>query len=116
MDKARPGEGGRLPLAPDRRAGQSSDLCHRGHARGAHPLLAYAPVHHLSGPARVLRGVPDTRTQELQAASARLSRPMSLNGKAALVTGAASGIGRAVVERLQQEGMNVLAVDLRPDP
>jgi 3-hydroxybutyrate dehydrogenase len=41
---------------------------------------------------------------------------MSLDGKAALVTGAASGIGRAVAARLEQAGMNVLAVDLRPDP
>jgi 3-hydroxybutyrate dehydrogenase len=39
-----------------------------------------------------------------------------LEGKAALVTGAASGIGRAVAARLQQGGMNVLAVDLQPDP
>jgi 3-hydroxybutyrate dehydrogenase len=40
----------------------------------------------------------------------------SLAGKAALVTGAASGIGRAVTARLQEAGMNVLAVDLKPDP
>ena len=40
----------------------------------------------------------------------------ALHGKAAIVTGAASGIGRAVTERLETEGMDVLAVDLRPDP
>jgi len=37
-------------------------------------------------------------------------------GKAAIVTGAASGIGRAVAERLTEDGMDVLSVDLRPDP
>ena len=36
--------------------------------------------------------------------------------KAALVTGAASGIGRAVAQRLAQSEIDVLAVDLRPDP
>ena len=34
----------------------------------------------------------------------------------ALVTGAASGIGRAIAERLEDAGMHVLAVDLEPDP
>jgi 3-hydroxybutyrate dehydrogenase len=37
-----------------------------------------------------------------------------LDGRAALVTGAASGIGRAVVAGLADAGMDVLAVDLRP--
>jgi 3-hydroxybutyrate dehydrogenase len=40
----------------------------------------------------------------------------SLEGRVAVVTGAASGIGRAVAGRLEEAGMRVLAVDLRPDP
>jgi 3-hydroxybutyrate dehydrogenase len=36
------------------------------------------------------------------------------SGKTAIVTGTASGIGRATAERLENEGMNVLAVDLKP--
>jgi 3-hydroxybutyrate dehydrogenase len=40
---------------------------------------------------------------------------MTLEGRAALVTGAASGIGRAVAGRLERAGMDVLAVDLEPD-
>jgi 3-hydroxybutyrate dehydrogenase len=39
-----------------------------------------------------------------------------LSGQAALVTGAASGIGRAVAARLEAAEMDVLAVDLKPDP
>ncbi len=34
----------------------------------------------------------------------------------AVVTGAASGIGRAIAARLEADGASVLAVDLRPDP
>jgi len=37
-------------------------------------------------------------------------------GKVALVTGAASGIGRATSERLAREGAAVMAVDLRDEP
>ena len=40
----------------------------------------------------------------------------ALEGKVALVTGAASGIGRAISERLIGAGMTVLAVDRDPGP
>jgi 3-hydroxybutyrate dehydrogenase len=39
-----------------------------------------------------------------------------LSGRAIVVTGAASGIGRAIAERLVNEGALVLSVDLAPDP
>lgn len=39
-----------------------------------------------------------------------------LDGKTALVTGAAKGIGRATVARLSAEGADVIALDLLPDP
>jgi 3-hydroxybutyrate dehydrogenase len=38
-----------------------------------------------------------------------------LSGRSAIVTGAASGIGRAIAARLEADGGRVLAVDLNPD-
>ena len=40
---------------------------------------------------------------------------MSDSKRAAVVTGAGSGIGRAIAERLESDGLDVLAVDLKPD-
>lgn len=36
--------------------------------------------------------------------------------RSAIVTGAASGIGRAIAQRLERDGHDVLSVDLKPDP
>jgi 3-hydroxybutyrate dehydrogenase len=41
---------------------------------------------------------------------------MEIEGRHVVVTGAASGIGRAIAARLERDGAQVLAVDLEPDP
>ena len=41
---------------------------------------------------------------------------MELQGKVAVVTGAAQGIGEAVVRRFAVEGAHVVAVDVRSEP
>jgi NAD(P)-dependent dehydrogenase (short-subunit alcohol dehydrogenase family) len=38
-----------------------------------------------------------------------------MKGTSVIVTGAASGIGRAIAQRLADAGADVLAVDLEPD-
>ena len=41
---------------------------------------------------------------------------MSLAGKTAIVTGAASGVGRGICEALRDEGATVYATDIQEDP
>ncbi len=50
-----------------------------------------------------------------QAKLKKAAKPKSMQGRIALVTGAASGIGKACVERLVQEGAVVGALDINPD-
>lgn len=50
-----------------------------------------------------------------QAKLDRLGSPLPLAGKVAVVTGGASGIGRACVEALNSEGAAVLALDVSPE-
>jgi 3-hydroxybutyrate dehydrogenase len=55
--------------------------------------------------------------QEFPAARPGAPRPQRKSiMRAALVTGAASGIGRAVAARLENDGSRVLSVDVEPDP
>ena len=48
-----------------------------------------------------------------QAKLAKNPKPLALQGKIALVTGAASGIGKACVERLISQGANVVGLDIK---
>ncbi len=48
-----------------------------------------------------------------QAKLAKNPKPLSLQGKIALVTGAASGIGKACAERLQANGAHVVGLDIK---
>ncbi len=50
-----------------------------------------------------------------QAKLAKGDKPLALQGKVALVTGAFSGIGKACVEALVAQGAHVVALDIRPE-
>lgn len=62
------------------------------------------------------KAVFDVEYWDLEQAKLKLAGPAkSLSGRVALVTGAASGIGRAIAGRYLQEGAAVVGLDLNPE-
>jgi len=52
---------------------------------------------------------------KLKVGKATSSQAQNFQGKVALITGAASGIGKAIAEELQSQGAAVVALDLNPE-
>jgi len=72
----------------------------------AEALGGWRPVHE--------KDLFDVEYWELeQAKLAKNPKPLSLQGKIAMVTGSASGIGKACVERLRANGANVVGLDIK---
>ncbi|MCL4145747.1 UNVERIFIED_CONTAM: hypothetical protein GTU68_041379, partial [Idotea baltica] len=76
--------------------------------RGAEALSTYAPIPELEKFRIEYWALEEAKLQ-------RLPAPKTLAGRVALVTGGASGIGRATVERLAAEGACVAIADLNLD-
>lgn len=61
------------------------------------------------------RGIPAATTASLLGSASRKSFHTRFNGKSAVVTGGANGIGAAIVSRLYREGARVTVADLDED-
>src|SRR5919198_2449535 len=97
-----------------RRRDTSRLHCSRSSAASGRP---HAPRHQRSVPsiAAAVAVVPASVRRGTRVGMAS-TMSTNLSERAAIVTGAASGIGRAVAEHLVSGGAQVLAVDLDPDP
>lgn len=82
----------------------------------SHTMKAVLSAEKLGGwKALPAKDIFDVEYWELEQAKLKQSpKPLALQGKVAVVTGAASGIGRACVEELNAKGACVVALDINP--